>query len=657
MARMIPTAPLPTTQSRAELRLFETFEQQLPNKYTVFHSVAWQLRDTRRGAVDGETDFLLGRPDAGLLVLEVKGGNVRYDGPTGQWYSGENPIADPFKQALKAKHSLLAKLKENPFWEKRWVTIGHAVAFPDVVVGGDLRLDAPRQLILDASDLGDVRTWARTALHHIQGADSTPLDAEAMAELEALLAPSWDLHPSLAAELEAQGQTIARLTEGQFAILDYLVHQRRVAISGCAGSGKTFVAVEKALRLDRQGFRTLLLCHNPNLAELLRKRVWDTGVQALDFGTWVSLVLSGEEQLSPGWTQYTEPTDDELTAAFDRLSGASDKFHAVIVDEGQDFRDEWWMVMEAALADDGILYIFHDDNQALLPLRSRYPIEQAPFVLSKNCRNTGAIFDLVRRFHAQAPETSLELVNRGTATLCPYDNTSKPPVEAALRDALAVLPPERIVLLTSEPEPADASALSRLEITIPNPLAWRDAVRSLLSDLVKAPRPVGLFGEHGRFTSSVSFPELSDSPYEPTREDIQGVAAFAKAIHGYPFSQRPRWEADIRTGELRLVSSTDTGSRARFRASLCSGSWAWDLPKTRTIRVRAHGLPLGPDEVRLDTTSGFKGLEADGIVLFVRPRDDLYAHLYVGISRARLLLHVVVDRGTLAQIPALSTKD
>ena len=88
-----------------------------------------------------------------MLVIEVKGGRITYDGGAGQWHSNEFSIKDPFEQARGNKYSLLAKLKDLPYWRERWLTIGHAVAFPDVVVNHDLRLDAPQAIILDANDL------------------------------------------------------------------------------------------------------------------------------------------------------------------------------------------------------------------------------------------------------------------------------------------------------------------------------------------------------------------------------------------------------------------------------------------------------------------------------------------------------------------------
>ena len=70
---------------------------------------------------------------------------------------------------------------------------------------------------------------------------------------------------------------IEQLTEEQYVILDYLKRHRRAAISGSAGSGKTLVALEKAIRLYRDGFSVLFLCHNPYLANSLRLRVEEVG--------------------------------------------------------------------------------------------------------------------------------------------------------------------------------------------------------------------------------------------------------------------------------------------------------------------------------------------------------------------------------------------
>lgn len=67
-----------------------------------------------------------------------------------------------------------------------------------------------------------------------------------------------------------------------------------------------------------------------------------------------------------------------------------DRFDAVVADEAQDFSDEYWLGVEMLLRDqeNGHLYIFIDENQALYPRKAKLPAEDELFYLTNNCRNT-----------------------------------------------------------------------------------------------------------------------------------------------------------------------------------------------------------------------------------------------------------------------------
>lgn len=405
MARMIPNQPQPDTQSQAELRLFAAWERQLPADYLVFHSVAWQVRDTRgRGdAQDGEADFLVVHADFGVLVVEVKGGRIRYDGASDQWYSNEHPIKDPFRQGREAKYSLLAKLKELPYWRDHWITVGYAVAFPDVAVKGDLRLDAPRQLILDATDMADLPAWLAQAWSYLRGRrpDDAPLGVHGVEALENVLGPSWELRPLLAAEIEAEGEELARLTGEQFVMLDFLSRHRRAAISGCAGSGKTTLAYEKARRLAGQGFKVLLTCFNVALAELLAgDEHKPANLRVANFHRLADeLVQKAGLRAGPYDAKYfDEILPERLMEALDILGS---QFDAIIVDEGQDVSDAWWLPLQCLLHDPdrGIFYVFFDDNQNIYRAAEQIPLDLAPFPLTRNCRNTQHVHQQVLKFY------------------------------------------------------------------------------------------------------------------------------------------------------------------------------------------------------------------------------------------------------------------
>ena len=404
MARMYPQPIRPDTLSNAERELYAKFQRQLPDDFVVFHSVSWQVRDTTSGVRDGETDFVVAHPDFGILIVEVKGGRISYDGRTGQWFSNDNLIKDPFKQGREAKYSLLAKLKELSYWSNRWVTVGYAAAFPDVTVKGNLRLDAPRELILDAANMVNLETWVSQALGYLQGQrpDDHPLGMRGINELVALLSPSWDLRPLLSAEIEREEQVLTRLTEEQFILLDFLGRRRRVAISGCAGSGKTTLAVEKGRRLAKQGFHVLLTCFNVNLAEFLRSD--ETLPKHLDV---VNFHKLAHGLVRKAHLPYHGPRDDRyfddvlpelMMEAIDRLGT---QYDAVIVDEGQDFHDNWWLPLQYLLhdPDQSIFYVFFDDNQNLYSTAQTIPLELAPFPLTRNCRNTQHIHQTVMRFY------------------------------------------------------------------------------------------------------------------------------------------------------------------------------------------------------------------------------------------------------------------
>jgi hypothetical protein len=438
MARMYPARPRVETKSQAERRLYDVFRDGLPDDYVVFHSVAWQVRDTRSGAQDGEADFVIAHPNRGVLIIEVKGGHIRYDGTTGQWFSSEYAIKDPFEQARSSKHSLLEKLRDLPYWRGRWLTIGHAVAFPDVVVKHDLRLDAPETIILDARDLSDVQSWVEAVLDYWRREDGrgAALGHDGVAELTRLLSPSWELHTPLAVEFAGEEKAIIHLTEEQFVSLDFLTFHRRAAISSCAGSGKTTLALERARRLGRQGFRVLLTCFNRHLAEYLRSDdSLPKTVEVLHFhGVCMKMAdraglkaRLNEGRGTPHWFNHTLP--ELLLEAADILDV---QYEAIIVDEGQDFQEHWWVPLQCLLTDPdrGIFYVFYDDNQNLYQTTLVLLDGLERFPLTRNCRNTQHIHRTFLPFY-RSDVTPEAIGPQGRpAEVCFYDS------EAALKQQL-----------------------------------------------------------------------------------------------------------------------------------------------------------------------------------------------------------------------------
>ena len=69
------------------------------------------------------------------------------------------------------------------------------------------------------------------------------------------------------------------------------------------------------------------------------------------------------------------------------------KFDAIIVDEAQDFADDWWTPLLGSLRDEetGGLFAYSDERQRVFARFGRPPVQLVPLVLDHNLRNTKQI--------------------------------------------------------------------------------------------------------------------------------------------------------------------------------------------------------------------------------------------------------------------------
>ncbi len=433
MARMFPNTLNPDTDSRAEIQLYALFEKELPSTYHVFHSVAWQSRTGRYWARDGEADFVIIHPQLGILILEAKAGQISFDGPSGRWRQNSHDMGkDPFEQAKSSLYHLKRTLEENSYWKDRDIVFGHAVAFPDVVAPSyPLTLQSPHTVIFDQRNLQDPQAWFESVFTYYRGsALRNELDQTGMNFLINMLAPVRELHSLMGLDIKSEENEIVRLTQSQYKVLDTLAWQPRAAIAGCAGSGKTMLAAEKARRLAAQGWRVLLTCYNVNLATFLREDYLADRPPTLQIQNFhkvaLDLVLQSHLYSKPHFRNseerhryFAQELPEQLVTAVDSLGS---QFDAIVVDEAQDFLEEWWLPLQMLLAepDEGTFYLFYDDNQNIYRgLRNVKNLAQG-FPLVENCRNTQKIHQLVQNFYkSEHSITALGPVGRN-AEIIPY---------------------------------------------------------------------------------------------------------------------------------------------------------------------------------------------------------------------------------------------
>lgn len=203
---------------------------------------------------------------------------ISFNGNSGKWITIDanndpHEIKDPFEQAKSYKYALLNDLRRGVLTKGHSYPLGHAVWFPDVDLrssnlGLSIHLD---KLTLDANVLADVAE--RIPQLFAESVDSVIRPPPGKAGIETLLkylAPSWQIEVTLSAQLFQEEHEITEATKGQYRVITLLERVPRAMISGCAGSGKTILALEKARKLAKNGSRVLVLCFNKNLAARMR---------------------------------------------------------------------------------------------------------------------------------------------------------------------------------------------------------------------------------------------------------------------------------------------------------------------------------------------------------------------------------------------------
>jgi hypothetical protein len=463
------------------MRVYDALKGQLGRDWVVFYHVAW-LGRVRDDALprDGEADFVVGHPELGILVIEVKGGGIRYDGATGQWSSRDgdgiiHSIKDPFDQATTSKHVLKRKVESLPDADFGPLKFGHAVFFPDLsreqVAVAEWPAVAECEVILTRDALDQVATGLRQVFAY-WGAPARGFAGRALLEeLQRMLAPVTELPNPLRLQVQDQEQEILRLTEQQFSALHWLSYTYRARLFGCAGSGKTMLAVEKARRLAREGLRTLLTCRSGMIAawleELTAPQRMGTGrLDVCSFeqlcerlaraaGVPLTPAASGPAGDAARYHAYPEALERAVLARPDL------RYDAILVDEGQDFADLWWLALEKCLREreDGVFYVFHDDNQKVYTNAATVPGGLHPFPLTENVRNTRTIHRrLVPYYQGEKPSMPVGPAGRAVEThACPDRATLRQTLGETLDRLILVegIAPRDVVVLT--PRPLDES--------------------------------------------------------------------------------------------------------------------------------------------------------------------------------------------------------
>ena len=190
----------------------------------------------------------------------------------------------------------------------------------------------------------------------------------------------WLIEPDVAAEQRIP--LTYELSKQQLALINGRTASGFRRIRGAAGAGKSIVLAARAAKLAGEGKSILIATFNITLINYLLDfavRFANTGrvrdqLVALNFHHWCKRVALQTGNISEYYALWQEetPTDHESILA-ETLASATkgwlndlrdeEKFDAILVDEGQDFRLEWWNTLRAALKTNGEMVLVADRSQ------------------------------------------------------------------------------------------------------------------------------------------------------------------------------------------------------------------------------------------------------------------------------------------------------
>lgn len=392
MAIMHPARLLKAAHIRSEYTFFEACRTQLSDKFHVFYSIHW-WKNTGGKREESECDFLIFSPEYGYLCVEVKGGDgIETDGKTWRLLDpkGDRLLHEsPYEQSAKSMRYFKDAYKEEYDMDFPGI-YGNAVAFPMYSIQEPLTVDSPLALTIDLDDMGHLETRIKEIFQYFlndRKKKTTFLSPEARKKFIQLVNKRVVLSLSTGALLADREAQMAEMDQIQDTVIDLLAHYPRAFLAGGAGTGKTWIAIKKVRRCIQSGQSALYLCYNKALAEYVRTvlpeqaECWN--IDALAYKLLKDKALSAPE--NRGAKAYSDLLD-----ALPNLP----KYDLVVVDEGQDFTEDWAYCANLLTKEDGSLYVFHDESQNIFNRNfgEKFFIDEPPFVLRYNIRNTANIY-------------------------------------------------------------------------------------------------------------------------------------------------------------------------------------------------------------------------------------------------------------------------
>ena len=401
--------PIDRKNEFAENKVFDQLKR-ISDKYDIFYSRKF-ITDGIGKKPEYEVDFIIAIPEKAIICLEVKGGSINYSGSKDEWsQNGRVMSKRPDSQASSATHALIKGFSDLI----GDMAIGWGLCFPDGDLGskalptsidsnqiidqlGVLHIDKALEYLFD---------FVKKQNSHREGARRWMYN-----KFKTQLLRDIGFVQVLSTRVKYNERNFIELTNTQINVFNRLKGNKNIITTGPAGSGKTIIAKTLAQGFIKDGKRVLFLCFNRTLANKIRYEFDrnETGIEVATFHSYARKIIDLYDTL---WWKDNSSSDDfwELDVPVkleECLPFYQDKFDAIIIDEGQDFKEFWFELIFSLGNNDCSKYIFMDQMQDIFGHYTKIPNEDTfiKYNLPENCRNTKTIVNYLSEVVSKNIET------------------------------------------------------------------------------------------------------------------------------------------------------------------------------------------------------------------------------------------------------------
>ncbi len=355
---------------------------------------------------DSEIDVVLVSAVHGVVCVEVKGGIVTVK--NGTWFQYDRELKQsPVTQVMKAKHDLLKRCRTVKI-DVNLLPLRHIVALPHVgtTPAEGLGAEAPAEIVFSRTQLA----FPAAALDKVLK-EKAPIPPDVLEKFLLLLRPDIELDGTEGRVLMVAASRLEDETRVHLNNVVALDSNRRVLVTGGAGTGKTMLVVKWAKRAVRRGERTLVVCFNKPIAGGLQQQLEGENLTVSTFHDAIIKLLE-PHGFRVGGNPTPEYWRDAITDALEfHAAAVGTPFDSIVVDEGQDFYPHWLDALQRLLDPAGPrrLLMAADPAQAIYVKPWLAPDDMTTMQLVYNLRNCGGIAKLVQRLGGPAPLPSAPL--------------------------------------------------------------------------------------------------------------------------------------------------------------------------------------------------------------------------------------------------------